>query len=130
MGTRVHNQATELPNGFPADNADHHYPAAAGRAQMPEDRDDGVNERAGRPSRKASYALALQRACDTAGERVKSNNMIANSNWASPLASAPSAISTMAILFKVADRDCAHGLEVASQDVMDVENNTVKGRLP
>jgi hypothetical protein len=79
--------------------------------------------------RKAAYALTLQRACNAAVQRVKNNNIIANSNWASPLAAAPSAISTMAILLKTAEMKAAAGLEVESQEVKDEEGN-IKGILP
>jgi hypothetical protein len=79
---------------------------------------------------RATYALTLQRACTQALQRVRSNNIIANSNWSAPLATAPSAIATMAILFKVADQDCAAGLEVESLDVMDSDGTTLRGKLP
>ena len=79
--------------------------------------------------RKAAYALTLQKACNTALQRVKNNNIIVNSNWASPLAAAPSAISTMAILLKTAEMKAAAGLEIESQDVKD-EAGAVQGHLP
>ncbi len=120
------NAARELP-AFSLQDPD---PDQAEQGGIPKSSSNSAPERAGGRSPGGSYALALQKACDTALSRVKSNNMIANSNWASPLATAPSAISTMAILFKVADKECAAGLEVGSQDVMDAENNTIRGRLP
>lgn len=79
--------------------------------------------------RRANYALSLQKACNVALQRVKSNNVVANSNWASPLAAAPSAISTMAILLKAADQEAAAGLEIESQDVK-AEDGSVVGTLP
>ncbi|KAM7198901.1 hypothetical protein V8F20_005968 [Naviculisporaceae sp. PSN 640] len=78
--------------------------------------------------RRAEYALTLQKACTNALDRVKSNELIANSSWASPLAAAPSAISTMAILLKAADQKAAAGLEVESQEVL--EEGKVVGKLP
>jgi hypothetical protein len=80
--------------------------------------------------KKTSYALTLQKACDVAYQRVKNNNVIANTNWASPLATAPSAISTMAILLKAADKEAAAGLEIESQDVKDLDGNLIVGSLP
>ncbi|KAK3374692.1 hypothetical protein B0H63DRAFT_480744 [Podospora didyma] len=84
-----------------------------------------------RPERdsRGSYALALQKTCSAALQRVKSNNVIANTNWAAPLAAAPSAISTMAILLKAADLKAAAGLEVETQDVI-VGDGAPAGRLP
>lgn len=81
-------------------------------------------------SSKASYALTLQRACDKAIRSVKGNHIVVNSNWAAPLSSAPSAIATMAILFKVADQECAAGLEVDSLEVMELDGVTLGGKLP
>ena len=71
-------------------------------------------------SNKEKYALALQKVCATAIDRVKSNNMIKNSPLAASLVAAPNAIATMAILFKVADREEASGLEVDSLDIIDI----------
>lgn len=79
---------------------------------------------------KTKYALTLQKACDKAIRSVKGNHIVVNSNWAAPLSSAPSAIATMAILFKVADQECAAGLEVDSLEVMDLDNITLRGKLP
>jgi hypothetical protein len=87
-------------------------------------------ETSGGKDKKASYALTLQKACDVAYQRVKNNNVIANTNWASPLATAPAAISTMAILLKAADKEAAAGLEIDSQEVKDLEGNIVVGSLP
>ncbi|KAK4207742.1 hypothetical protein QBC37DRAFT_298078 [Rhypophila decipiens] len=78
--------------------------------------------------RRAEYALTLQKAYTSAIDRVKSNELIANSSWAAPLAAAPSAISTMAILLKAADQKAAAGLEVESQEVLD--GDKVVGKLP
>jgi hypothetical protein len=79
--------------------------------------------------RKANYALALQKTCGVALQRVKNSNVIANTNWAAPLAAAPSAISTMAILLKTADLKAAAGLEVESQEVK-ADDGTAVGHLP
>ncbi|OCL11172.1 hypothetical protein AOQ84DRAFT_287772 [Glonium stellatum] len=79
--------------------------------------------------RKAAYALTLQKACNTALRRVKNNSIVANCNWAAPLAAAPPAASTMAILLKTAEMKAAAGLEIESQEVKDDEGN-VKGKLP
>jgi hypothetical protein len=104
-----------LPNG----NGESSAHAAAPSSGGPESHD-----------KKTSYALSLQKACDVAYQRVKNNNVIANTNWASPLATAPSAISTMAILLKAADKEAAAGLEIESQDVKDLEGTTIVGSLP
>jgi hypothetical protein len=116
--------SSELPDG-----------ATHSRDPGPPDYDDN-SERAPRSNeqretrdRRAAYALTLQRACNNAVERVKNNNIIANSNWASPLAAAPSAISTMAILLKTAEMKAAAGLEIESQDVKN-EAGVVVGTLP
>lgn len=78
---------------------------------------------------KASYALTLQRACASALRQMKSNEMIADSTWAAPLAAAPLAISTMAILLKAADMEAAAGLEIETQEISD-KTGKVAGRLP
>ena len=112
-------------------------PGGATRSRDPGPPDsDGNSERAPRSNgqsetrdRRAAYALTLQKACNTAVQRVKNNNIIANSNWASPLAAAPSAISTMAILLKTAEMKAAAGLEIESQDVKN-EEGVVVGTLP
>ena len=78
--------------------------------------------------KKADYTLILQNACASALQRMKSNEIIANSSWADPLAAAPLAISTMAILLKAADKEAAGGLEIESQDVL--EDGKPVGRLP
>jgi len=116
--------SSELPGG-----------ATRSRDPGPPDYDDN-SERAPRSNgqsetrdRRAAYALTLQKACNTAVQRVKNNNIIANSNWASPLAAAPSAISTMAILLKTAEMKAAAGLEIESQDVKN-EEGVVVGTLP
>ena len=117
MATQPENPALapELPGYLPhAENSEY------------AERGDGKSE--GR-DQKAAYALILQKACNTALRRVKNNNIVANSNWASPLAAAPSAISTMAILLKTAEMKAAAGLEIESQEVKDNEGN-VKGELP
>lgn len=79
---------------------------------------------------KTKHALTLQKACDTAIRSVKGNHIVVNSNWAALLSSAPSAIATMAILFKVANQECAAGLEVDSLEVMGLDNITLRGKLP
>jgi len=76
------------------------------------------------------YASTLQKACDKAIRAVKGNHIVANSNWAAPLSSVSSAIATMAILSKVADQECAAGLEVDSLEVMELDNITLRGQLP
>jgi len=81
-------------------------------------------------SSKTAYTLTLQKACDKAIRAVRGNHIVANSNWAAPLSTAPSAIATMAILFKVADQDCAAGLEVDSLEIMDLDHVTLRGKLP
>ncbi len=78
--------------------------------------------------KKADYTLSLQNACASAVQPMKSNEIIANSSWADPLAAAPLAISTMAILLKAADMQAAGGLEIESQDVL--EDGKPVGRLP
>ena len=79
---------------------------------------------------RAAYALQVQRACKTALQRVKQNNMLANSNWAEPLTAAPTAISVMAFLLKTAADKKAAGLTVASVDVKDEQGIEVVGKLP
>ncbi|KAK7425622.1 hypothetical protein QQZ08_007945 [Neonectria magnoliae] len=60
--------------------------------------------------------------------RVKNNNVIVNTNWTVPLAAAPSAISTMAILLKAADLGAAPRLEVESYEVR-ADDGTAVGHL-
>lgn len=79
---------------------------------------------------RATYALQVQRACKTTLQRVKQNNMLANSNWAAPLTAAPTAISVMAFLLKTAADKKAAGLTVASVDVKDTTGKKVVGTLP
>src|SRR5690348_14732403 len=120
MATQYNNPSTgsDLPGYMPrgSDSPQPEYAENSERAQ----RSNGQSE--GR-DRKAAYALTVQKACNTALQRVKNNNIIANSNWASPLAAAPSAISTMAILLKTAEMKAAAGLEIESQQVKDEEGN-------
>ena len=86
------------------------------------------NETSKQLTKKESYALSLQKACNTAFERVKGNHMMVDKAWAGPLATAPSAISTMAILFKAADVPKARGLKVENLQVMD--GSVEVGQLP
>ena len=95
-----------------------------GRSKCNTDADEGPR------SSKTGYALILQKACDKAIRVVKGNNILVNSNWAPPLVSALSAIAIMGILFKVADQECAAGLEVDSLEVMELDNITLRGKLP
>jgi hypothetical protein len=103
---------------------------ASDHGEGPTELDADHGETEARRSSKTSYALTLQKACDTAIRTVKGNHIVANSNWAAPLSTAPSAIATMAILFKVADQECAAGLEVDTLDITDLDNVTVRGKLP
>ncbi len=111
------------------------YSASASAPTERSDNGEGASDRytdaeeAPRSS-KTSYALTLQKACDKAIRAVKGNHIVANSNWAAPLSTAPSAIATMAILFKVADQECAAGLEVDSLEIMDLDHITLRGKLP
>jgi hypothetical protein len=117
MSSELPGGATRSPDPGPPDYDDNSERAPRSNGQS-ETRD-----------RRAAYALTLQKACNTAVQRVKNNNIIANSNWASPLAAAPSAISTMAILLKTAEMKAAAGLEIESQDVKN-EEGAVVGTLP
>jgi hypothetical protein len=78
--------------------------------------------------RRAQTALVLQKACKAAVQRVRQNNMLANSKWAEPLTAAPTAISVMAFLLKTASDKRAAGLKVGSTEVKD--GLTVIGELP
>jgi len=124
--------ANPLSSG--ADSDLHRYQFSNENPAAPNDQEEssaraGSNVRPTGHDKKASYALSLQKACNVALQRVKHNNIIANTNWASPLAAAPSAISTMAILLKAADKEAAAGLEIESQEVKN-EDGTVVGSLP
>lgn len=88
------------------------------------------NTRPKSKNKQTLYALSLQRACDSALQRVKNNTIIANTNWAAPLATAPCAISTMAILLKAAAKDAAAGLEIETRDVKTLDGTKVAGNLP
>jgi len=83
----------------------------------------------GRRDRRAAYALTLQKACNDALQRVKSNNMLTASNWASPLAAAPCAVSIMAICLKTAAEKRAAGLEIGDINIKN-EKGDVVGTLP
>lgn len=78
---------------------------------------------------KASYALALQSSCRAILRKVEDDPMLRVAGWARPLKTAPAAISTMAILFKVADHDRVARLEVDSLDIFDDTNTRVVGKL-
>jgi hypothetical protein len=78
---------------------------------------------------RAAYAKQLQRACKTALQRVKQDNVLANSTWAEPLAAAPAAISVMAFLLKTAADKKVAGLTVSDLVVKDVEGKDI-GKLP
>ncbi|KAK0750953.1 hypothetical protein B0T18DRAFT_485660 [Schizothecium vesticola] len=119
------------------DAGDHPQPPVYSDPSVPECSDNGdghsrcyTDADEGPRSSKTSYALTLQKACDKAIRAVKGNNIVVNSNWATPLSSAPSAIAIMAILFKVADQECAARLEVDSLEVMELDNITLRGKLP
>jgi len=55
--------------------------------------------------------------------------MVANTDWASPLAAAPHAISIMAICLKSAAEQRAAGLQITDLEVK-LENGEVVGKLP
>lgn len=82
-----------------------------------------------RRSKKASYALSLQRACTAAINKFQDEIGDQEAGWVTPLVTAPEAISTMAILFKVADQESAANLAVGSLSVKDEVGNQV-GELP
>ncbi|CAM1508181.1 Fc.00g050290.m01.CDS01 [Cosmosporella sp. VM-42] len=75
---------------------------------------------------RASY---IQRACSEALHRVKQGNMLVDSDWASPLVAALSAISVMAICLNAAAKKQAAGLEVEDVTVKN-EMGEVVGTLP
>lgn len=117
--------SSEQPGGGPSGKE----PEIPEYAHSSEHAPRSSGQQSGSRDRRATYALTLQKACNIAVQRVKSSNIIANSNWASPLAAAPSAISTMAILLKTAELRAAAGLEIESQEVKNEEGNVV-GTLP
>ncbi|KAK4154187.1 hypothetical protein C8A00DRAFT_33012 [Chaetomidium leptoderma] len=62
-------------------------------------------------------AVAVQAATKEAVEWVKSRGMMNSATWAAPLAAAPSAVGTMAILLKTASSKAAAGLPVTTREV-------------
>ena len=82
-----------------------------------------------RTDRRAAYTFSVQKACNQALLRVKQNVVLVNSNWAAPLAAAPSAISVMAILLKTAAEKNAAGLEIGDVVVKN-EKGIEVGKLP
>ena len=67
----------------------------------------------------AACALGAQNAARQAVQLVRSNSVIRDSQWASPLVAAPSAVGTMAILFKTSSAKAAAGLKLETRDVRD-----------
>lgn len=131
MEKRANNMPCEPESDLPLyEQSDSNTAPAYSVEERSEDTASQPNTRPKSQNKQASYALSLQRACDFALQRVKNNNVIANTNWAAPLATAPCAISTMAILLKAAAKDAAAGLEIESQDVKNMDGTTVVGNLP
>ncbi|KAK4191237.1 hypothetical protein QBC35DRAFT_460336 [Podospora australis] len=78
---------------------------------------------------RTQVALAVQLETKKAVEWVKSRGMMNSSEWANPLAAAPSAVSTMAILLKTASTKVAAGIRVHSTAVKGKKGETL-GNLP
>jgi hypothetical protein len=67
----------------------------------------------------SEYALAVQTAANNAVRSIKGKSELQGLAWATPLSAAPSAVGTMAILFKTASAKAAAGLPVTSRDIKD-----------
>ncbi|KAH6621563.1 hypothetical protein B0J18DRAFT_230057 [Chaetomium sp. MPI-SDFR-AT-0129] len=73
----------------------------------------------------AEYALVVQRKARGVAEAIRATSMVKNESWASPLAAAPSAVSTMAILLKTSSSKRAAGIKVTSRDIKDSMGNVI-----
>ncbi|KAK0654867.1 hypothetical protein B0T16DRAFT_383877 [Cercophora newfieldiana] len=82
-------------------------PARTTRSQAAAKSDDG------------DYALAVQNGAKKVAETIRSRSMVNSETWAGPLATAPSAVSTMAILLKTSSSKAAAGITIKSRDVKD-----------
>ncbi|EJT69007.1 hypothetical protein GGTG_13404 [Gaeumannomyces tritici R3-111a-1] len=80
----------------------------------------------GNPS---EYALAVQKEAREAAESVPARSMVKSGTWASPLATAPSAVCTMAVLLRTAASAAAAGVAVKSRDVKG-DRGEIIGELP
>lgn len=67
----------------------------------------------------SEFALAVQASADKAVQAIKRKTELQGMTWALPLSAAPSAVSTMAILFKTASAKAAAGLPITSRDIKD-----------
>lgn len=80
--------------------------------------------------RRTNYALQIQRASEAAIRKVKQNPLLVDSEWCEPLKSAPTAISVMALVLKIAGNKQVAGLEVSSLEIKDDTGLNTIGKLP
>jgi hypothetical protein len=75
--------------------------------------------------KRAEYALVVQKAARDAIIQVKERASLDSSVWATPLAAAPSAVSTMAILLKTASNSAAANLKITIREVTDEQHQVI-----
>ncbi|KAL8339740.1 hypothetical protein RB601_006042 [Gaeumannomyces tritici] len=78
---------------------------------------------------RTEFALATQSTARTESDKIKSITASSEAKWATCLAAAPSAVGTMAILFKAASTKAVAGLEVESVKIPG-KDGAIVGELP
>jgi hypothetical protein len=78
---------------------------------------------------RSEYPLKVQKKAMEVAQSIQARSMVNTATWSSPLAAAPSAVSTMAILLKTSASDVAAGVPVKSREVRD-DNGKIIMQLP
>lgn len=68
---------------------------------------------------RSEYALMVQHESRKVAESIRQRTIVNSATWANPLATAPSAVCTMAILLRTSGSDVAAGVKVKSRNVKD-----------
>jgi len=68
---------------------------------------------------RSEYALVVQKEARESAEAIRARSMVNSATWASPLVTAPSAVSTMAILLKTSASDVAAGVTVKNRVIIN-----------
>jgi hypothetical protein len=68
---------------------------------------------------RSEYALVVQQKSKKLAEDIRASSIVNRATWANPLATAPSAVCTMAILLKTSSSPVAAGVKVNSRLVRD-----------
>ncbi|KAL8343421.1 hypothetical protein RB598_004657 [Gaeumannomyces tritici] len=75
------------------------------------------------------YSLTIQKKAKDAAETIRARSLVKSDTWARPLATAPSAVCTMAVLLRISGSSAAAGVPVKSRDVKGDKGETI-GTLP